>query len=63
MENEPCKPLIDKLREHNTITMCPYCRRLFDVHVGLIFLEGKEIEPPPRNTHKYFEQVMQIDRH
>lgn len=61
--DEPCKLLIDKLREHNTITMCPYCRMLFDVHVGLIFLEGKEIEPPPGDTHKYFEQVMQIDRH
>lgn len=56
---EPCELLNKKLKEHNTIVMCPYCDQLFDVHVGLIFLEGKQIKPPPRDMHKYFEQVMQ----
>jgi len=25
MVTEPCEMLVNKIREHNTITMCPYC--------------------------------------
>jgi len=57
-EEEPCQLLVQKMKEHNTITMCPYCRNLFDIHVGIIYLEGKQIDPPPRDTHKHFEEVM-----
>lgn len=58
MVTEPCEMLVDKIREHNTITMCPYCKKLFDIHVGMVFLEGKETESPPRDTHEYFVEVM-----
>jgi len=56
--SEPCELLTRKIKEHNTITMCPYCNNLFDIHVGMIFLEGKQVDPPPKNTHDYFEEVM-----
>jgi len=59
MVKEPCNLLIDKIREHGTITKCPYCGQLFDIHVGMLFLEGKETEDYRRWGHKYFEEVMQ----
>ena len=58
MNEEPCELLIRKLKDHNTIIMCPYCQSLFDAHVGMIYAEGKETSPPPRDTHGYFEKVM-----
>lgn len=56
---EPCKLLIKKIDEHNTITKCPYCKELFDIHAGMIFLEGKEINDSGKLEHKYFERVME----
>lgn len=56
--DEPCELLIRKLREHATITKCPYCQRLFDVHVGMVFLEGKETPDSSEWGHTYFEDVM-----
>ena len=59
MAVEPCELLVDKMREHNTITKCPYCKNLFDIHVGMIFLEGKETPDPNEwGRHQYFEEVM-----
>jgi len=58
---EPCELLIQKIREHNTITKCPYCEQLFDIHVGMIFLEGKETPDSSKWGHKYFEEVMTIE--
>ena len=58
---EPCETLTRTLAEHNTITMCPYCRSLFDVHVGMLFLEGKQAPhpgPPLKEAHRYFEEAM-----
>ena len=31
----------DKIEEESTITMCPYCRHLFDVRVGNKFKTGE----------------------
>lgn len=59
MVAEPCKLLVEKLREHNTITKCPYCGKLFDVHVGMLFLEGKETDDQDKWGHTYFEEVME----
>jgi hypothetical protein len=55
---EPCKLLIKKIQEHNAITKCPYCQKLFDIHTGMIFLEGKEINDSSKSGHEYFENVM-----
>ncbi len=55
---EPCSQLSDKLKEHNTITMCPHCKQVFDVHVGMVFLEGKQTTTPPKDTHAFFEAMM-----
>jgi len=60
MRNEPCKLLIDKIQEHGTITKCPYCKELFDIHIGMIFLEGKETGDYHKWGHKYFEDVMKV---
>ncbi len=57
--SEPCELLARKIKEHDTITMCPYCKNLFDIHAGMIYLEGKQVDPPPKNTHEYFEKVME----
>lgn len=58
MVAEPCELLIEKIREHNTITKCPYCGELFDIHVGMIFLEGKETSDQSKWDHGYFQEVM-----
>lgn len=61
MENEPCDLLIDAVRRKNAITQCPYCERLFDLHVGMMFVEGKQTSDPTKwGKHEYFEQVMRI---
>ena len=58
---EPCKLLISKMKEHGTITKCPYCKQLFDIHVGMIFLEDKETKNIDKwGDHKYFEEVMRL---
>jgi len=59
MVKEPCELLIEKMREHGTIAKCPYCGELFDIHVGMIFLEGKETADYSKWGHKYFEEVME----
>jgi hypothetical protein len=57
--DEPCPLLIKKIKEHGTITKCPYCKRLFDIHVGMIFLEEKDTNYTNKwGDHKYFEEVM-----
>ena len=58
MENEPCNLLIQKLKKHNTIMMCPYCKQLFDIHTGMIFLEGKDTKDVNKLGHDYFVKVM-----
>ena len=56
---EPCQLLIDKIKEHQTITQCPYCEKQFDIHTGMIFLEGKQTSDSSKwGKHEYFEQVM-----
>jgi hypothetical protein len=55
---EPCKLLIKKIEEHNAITKCPYCKQLFDIHAGMVFLEDKEISDSGKWGHEYFEKVM-----
>lgn len=55
---EPCVLLDAKLAEHNTMTQCPYCSSLFDVHVGMIYLEKKQASTAPKDTHLFFDQVM-----
>ena len=62
MKTEPCDLLIEKLRKHSTITKCPYCKELFDIHVGMISLEGKETADYNKWGHKYFEDVMKPDQ-
>lgn len=58
IEREPCTLLSKKIRDHNAITMCPYCKHQFDIHTGMIFLEGKQVDPPPKKTHDFFYEVM-----
>jgi hypothetical protein len=58
---EPSKELIEKIREHQALVKCPYCKNQFDIHAGIIFLEGKQIESPPgpgRQTEAFFKEVM-----
>ena len=57
-KQEPCELLSRKINEHAAITMCPYCNNLFDIHAGMIYLEGKQTNPPPKDVHEYFKQVM-----
>jgi hypothetical protein len=55
----PKKLLIKKLKEHDGIIMCPYCKQLFDVHVGMIFAEGKQLpEASPGYGYEHFEEIM-----
>jgi uncharacterized Zn-finger protein len=56
----PRKSLIDKLHEHDGIIKCPYCTKLFDVHVGMIFAEGKERKSgaTPGEGYEYFDDFM-----
>jgi hypothetical protein len=58
---KPSKELIKKIREHGAIVKCPYCKNQFDIHAGIIFLEGKQIENPyiPNpSTEAFFKKVM-----
>ena len=57
-KQEPCELLTKKIRQHSAIVTCPYCKNLFDIHVGYIFHEGKQTDPHPKDAHLYFEQVM-----
>lgn len=56
----PKKLLIEKLREHGGVIKCPYCKNLFDVHVGMIFMEGKQSPQPvpPGYGYLHFEEIM-----
>lgn len=58
MAEEPCELLIRKLREHGGATKCPHCGNVFDVHLGMVFLEGKEQEYYNKWGHRHFEEVM-----
>jgi len=51
--------LAEKIVEHDAIVKCPYCKELFDIHTGLIFLEGKEVPiAPPGYSIAHFEEIM-----
>lgn len=51
--------LTKKIEEHDAIVKCPYCKKLFDIHAGLIFLEGKEVPlAPPGYAIEHFEEIM-----
>jgi len=55
----PKKLLIRKLKEHDGIIKCPYCKAPFDVHLGMIFLEGKDIPgASPEYCYEHFEEIM-----
>jgi len=59
----PKKLLIEKLKEHNGMIECPYCKNLFDVHVGMVFMEGKQSPPgspqsAPGYAYQHFEEIM-----
>lgn len=60
LKHEPCDLLVRKIAEHDAITMCPYCEAHFDVHAGMVFLEGKNNSAPSSDTHKEFERVMRM---
>lgn len=51
--------LAEKIEEHDAIVKCPYCKKAFDIHTGLIFLEGKEVPiAPPGYGIAHFEEIM-----
>ncbi len=59
----PKELLVEKLKEHQGVIMCPYCKNLFDVHVGMVFLEGKQSSPQspqsaPGYAYQHFEEIM-----
>lgn len=51
--------LAEKIEEHDAIVKCPYCKKLFDIHTGLIYLEGKQVPiAPPGYGIAHFEEIM-----
>jgi len=53
------KLLMEKIVEHDAIVKCPYCKQHFDIHTGLIFVEGKQVPNVPQGYgYTHFEDIM-----